>query len=194
MSRGGASWKWYFRKGNPAAVPIPGSSIFTFINTYSCPGWKINASNKWRWWIRPVASLGQSLNYLLDFYLITQFGACLWWVVHSLMQLLFLTALLSLHAKMVNVVLKWLHGEPLCPSGYNSIYVWSETSHASIHGSTDCSARCHSAIPLCALCHWHITFFSNLKAIKVMHKVSYPEKIQYCFCFECLLPLRKTLD
>lgn len=66
------------------------------------------------------------------------------------------TALLSLHAQMVNVVLKWLHGELLCPPDYNSIYVWFWTSHAYVHESANCNEilSCYSVMCMIPVTHY----------------------------------------
>lgn len=51
-------------------------------------------------------------------------------------------------------------------------------------------------LPFCSVYSASDTLFfiSELKAMQVTDKVCCPEKVQYCFCFECLLPPCGTLD
>lgn len=120
-------------------------------------------------------------------------GTGLWWVVHSLMQLLF-------WQRCCLCMLKWLtvslHD---CTESWSvllvSIASMSDLRQAMLIVFMDLLiARRDSHVPFCYVCYASDTVCFPQRAMKVPNKVSYPEKVQYCFCFECLPRLWKTLD
>lgn len=129
------------------------------------------------------------------------FDCRLWWC--SLMSRVLssaavvLTAWWSWRAQMVNA-LKWLSLNDCmesCSVLLITIASMSDLEQAMlIFMILLIAVRSYPAIVLCVRVQWHIIFLSKLKAMQAIEEVSFPEKAQNCFCFECLLLLWKTLD